>query len=191
MCQQMLRMHCPGCRCSSECHLSPVLLRKRLMPPCSPVLALLPVLWRALSKTRKRAPSLFLVVRRDTPSRDARNGSPSWTCPGGSWCHHFAPRAVLQSFYVFWPTTFQAVPRRYGLWEPPQYKTDETGPEALAAFCERISTTQPSSTPLVQWSGSASPTAIRRSTRGSAFGAIASASSWSSRPFASRAGSVR
>ena len=28
----------------------------------------------------------------------------------------------------------EAVPRRYGLWEPPQYKTDETGPEALANF---------------------------------------------------------
>lgn len=28
----------------------------------------------------------------------------------------------------------EALPRRYGLWEPPQYKTDETGTEALAVF---------------------------------------------------------
>ena len=28
----------------------------------------------------------------------------------------------------------EAVPRRYGLWEPPQYTTHETGPEALADF---------------------------------------------------------
>lgn len=28
----------------------------------------------------------------------------------------------------------EAVPRRYGLWEPPQFKTEETGTEALAVF---------------------------------------------------------